>query len=43
MGSPDLVLHSGNVITLDGESRIAQAIAIEDGRITAVGEDAPVL
>ncbi|MEX2454523.1 MAG: amidohydrolase [Rhodospirillaceae bacterium] len=43
MGSPDLILHNGNVITLDGDSRIAQAIAVEDGRIAAVGENAPIL
>ncbi|MFL6797512.1 MAG: amidohydrolase [Xanthobacteraceae bacterium] len=40
---PDLILHGGKIITLDGASRLAQAIAVCAGRITAVGEDAAVL
>lgn len=43
MGSPDLILHNANVITLDGASRRARAIAVEGGRITAVGSDAAIL
>jgi predicted amidohydrolase YtcJ len=40
---PDLVLHGGNVITLDAASRTAGAVAVVDGRIVAVGADADVL
>jgi predicted amidohydrolase YtcJ len=38
----DLVLRGGNVITVDGAWRIAQAVAIKDGRFLAVGNDAAV-
>ena len=40
---PDTVLHNAHVITLDGVSTIAEAIAIEGDRIVAVGADADVL
>lgn len=40
---PDLVLHGGKVITLDSGSRIAEAIAVADGKIVAVGADADIL
>lgn len=33
----DLVLHGGTVITLDGASRTAEAVAVRNGRIVAVG------
>src|SRR5437868_9837026 len=39
MTEADLVLHGGNVVTLDGESRIASAVAVAGERILAVGED----
>lgn len=35
----DLVLHNGNVITLDPASRVAEAVAVVDGTIVAVGSD----
>jgi len=35
----DLVLRDGNVITVDKDWRIAQAIAVKDGRILAIGDD----
>ncbi|MCG8548628.1 MAG: amidohydrolase, partial [Alphaproteobacteria bacterium] len=35
----DLVLTGGKVITLDPGSRIAEAVAVADGRILAVGAD----
>src|SRR5262249_30465185 len=35
-GPADLVLHNGNILTLDGKNTIAGSIAITDGRITAV-------
>ena len=40
---PDLILHGGRVITLDRGSRIAQAVAVRSGHITAVGDDAALL
>ena len=39
----DLILHGGNVITLDGGSRLAGAVAASAGRISAVGTDEEVL
>lgn len=39
----DLILHGGSVITVDAAGRIAQAVAIRDGRIVAVGTDREVL
>ena len=33
----DLVLLNGNVITVDAEDRIAQAVAVRDGKILSVG------
>jgi predicted amidohydrolase YtcJ len=38
----DLVLAGGQVITLDSDDRIAQAIAVRGNRIVAVGSDAEV-
>jgi predicted amidohydrolase YtcJ len=43
MPPPDLILHGGRVITLDRLSRIAQAVAVRSGAITAVGDDAALL
>lgn len=40
---PDLVLVHGTVITADSSDSIAQAVAIRDGRILAVGSDAAIL
>jgi predicted amidohydrolase YtcJ len=37
--SADLVLMNGNVITLDDANGIAQAVAVRDGKIQAVGSD----
>ena len=33
----ELLLRGGRVLTLDGASRVAEAIAVKDGRIAAVG------
>lgn len=41
--SPDLILHHGKIVTVDSAFSIAQAIAVRDGRITAVGTDADIL
>ena len=35
--SPDLVLHSGHVITVDARFSIAQALAVRGGKLVAVG------
>jgi predicted amidohydrolase YtcJ len=43
MPAPDLILHGGRIITLDGASRVAQALAVRGDRIAAVGEDAALL
>lgn len=40
---PDLLLHGGKVITLDGGSRLAEAVAVRDGRIVSVGASAALL
>jgi predicted amidohydrolase YtcJ len=39
---PDTILVNGRVITVDARFSIAQAIAIADGRFTAVGSDAAI-
>src|SRR5688572_14492860 len=39
----DLLLHGGKVITLDRGSRVAEAVAVRDGRIVVVGASAPLL
>jgi predicted amidohydrolase YtcJ len=43
MLAPDLILHGGKIITLDGSSRLARAISVRSGHILAVGDDAAVL
>jgi predicted amidohydrolase YtcJ len=40
--SPDLVLRQGRIYTLDAGGTVAQALAIREGRIVAVGSDAEV-
>ncbi|WP_242884348.1 amidohydrolase [Actinomadura litoris] len=42
MPAADLVLLGGNVLTLDGESRTATAVAVAGDRIVAVGGDRDV-
>ena len=39
----DLILHHGNVVTVDANFRIASALAIADGRIQQVGSDEDML
>jgi predicted amidohydrolase YtcJ len=41
-GSADLVLRSGNVLTLEGPQARAEAVALSGDRILAVGSDADV-
>ncbi len=38
----DLIFHNGNIITVDSADRVAQAVAVRDGRILAVGTDAAI-
>ena len=40
--SADLVLRNGNIVTVDDDNPTAQAIAVRDGRIVAVGSDAEI-
>jgi predicted amidohydrolase YtcJ len=40
--SPDLILLNGRIYTLDAENTVAQAVAVKDGRMVAVGGDAEV-
>jgi predicted amidohydrolase YtcJ len=41
--APSLILHGGKVITVDDKFSIHQALAVEDGKILAVGSDAEVM
>ena len=41
--APDLLLHNGKIVTVDGDFSVAQAIAIKDGRFLAVGSDHEIL
>lgn len=40
---PDLIVHHARIITVDEKFAIAQAMAVKDGRIIAVGAEADVL
>lgn len=40
--SADLILRHGIILTVDADDRVAEALAIRDGRIIAVGTDAQV-
>jgi hypothetical protein len=40
--SPNLILLNGQIFTLDAKGTVAQAVAIKDGRIVAVGGDAEI-
>ena len=40
---PELILHNGNIWTVDPEQPRAQAVAISGGRFVAVGADREVL
>src|SRR4051794_27450573 len=39
----DLIVHHAKVVTLDAKSTVAEAVAIKDGRILAVGDDKSIL
>ncbi len=38
-GPADLIVHHGKVVTVDAKFTIAEALAVKDGRVIAVGED----
>src|SRR4051794_27481393 len=40
---PDLIVHHGQIVTVDAGFSIKQAMAVREGRIVAVGTDADVL
>ncbi|MGQ0572260.1 MAG: amidohydrolase [Armatimonadota bacterium] len=40
--APDLVLHSGKIVTVDQGFSVADAVAVYDGRFVAVGRNADV-
>ncbi|MBM2843958.1 MAG: type protein, partial [Anaerolineales bacterium] len=42
-GLPDVIFHNGNLLTMEEDRPIAQAIAVAGDRILAVGSDAEVL
>ena len=42
-GGPDLILYGGTVITVDSDFSIAEAIAVSDGLIEAVGSHEQIL
>jgi len=42
-GPADLIVHHAKVVTVDANFSLAQAVAVKDGRILAVGDDATVL
>ncbi len=39
----DLIIHNARIVTVDAKSRITQAVAVRQGRIQAVGDNAEVL
>src|ERR1700693_3199268 len=41
--TPDIILHSGLITTLDRSNPTASAVAIKDGKFIAVGRDADVM
>ena len=41
--SVDTILYNGNIVTLDGASTIAEAIAVRGDRIVGVGTDKEIL
>lgn len=43
LAAPDLILHHGRIITMDEAFSFSEAVAVEDGRIVAVGHNDSVL
>jgi predicted amidohydrolase YtcJ len=42
-GPADLIVHNAKVVTVDAKFSTAAAVAVKDGRVLAVGDDAAVL
>ena len=42
MAYPELVLINGQVLTVDAQFAVAEAVAVRDGRILAVGSSAEI-
>lgn len=40
---PDLIIHGGPILTVDAQDRVADAVAVKDGRIVAVGSEGQVM
>ena len=40
--APDMVLHNGKIVTVDAKFSLAEAVAIKDGRLIAVGSNREV-
>jgi len=43
LADADLIVHNAKVVTLDAKSTIAEAVAVQDGKLLAVGTNADVL
>src|SRR5262245_32713559 len=43
IAQPDLIVHHGKVVTVDDRFSIAEAFAVHNGRIQAVGTNADIL
>jgi predicted amidohydrolase YtcJ len=43
LADADLIVHNARVVTVDAKFSMAEAVAVQDGKITAVGADADVL
>src|SRR6201996_7637575 len=41
--APDVILHGGRITTLNRSNPLAEAVAITDGRFSAVGRDADIM
>ncbi len=41
--APDMILHNGKIVTVDGDFSIAEAVAIKDGHFIAVGSNGEIL
>src|ERR1051325_1270953 len=39
----DLILHNGKIVTVDSSFSIQQAVAVKDGKITAIGSNQTIL
>ena len=41
--APDMVLYNGNIVTVDEDFSIAEAVAIKNGHFIAVGSNSEIL